>query len=222
MICIPVIARDTEEALARIAGACTLGDVVELRLDGMESFCLREMIRAASRPVLVTYRSIREGGRGAADEETRMGLLHRAIQAGAALVDVEYGVSADCRRRVLLERAGVKVVLSTHFPEGTPNPDRLARLLMEMAAEEADVVKIVTRARVPEDNLRVLSLIPMARERGVEIIAFCMGKAGRLSRIASPLLGGYMTFASLGEGEESADGQIPADRMNQILGALGT
>lgn len=220
MICIPVMASNTEEALPRIRAACALGDAVEVRLDAMDSFELHDMIRASSRPVMVTYRSSVEGGRGNADENTRLEWLLRGIQAGTAFVDVEYRTSARFRRKILRERNGTKVVLSAHFPEGTPDTGRLKQLLQAMAREGAHAVKIVTRADRPEDNLRVLSLVPMARRQGVEIIAFCMGRLGRMSRMATLLLGGYMTFASLEEGEESADGQIPARHMREILELL--
>ncbi len=220
MICTSVIARDTEEALARIRAAAALGDAVELRLDAMQTFRLHDMILASSRPVMVTYRSPVEGGRGSADEETRMEWLLQGIQASAGFVDVEYRTSPRFRKKILREKGRTKVVLSAHFPEGTPNLGQMERLLGKMAGEEADVVKIVTRAAVPEDNLRVLSLIPMAHQCGVEIIAFCMGPVGRISRIATVLLGGYMTFASLEEGQETADGQIPARRIREILKLL--
>jgi 3-dehydroquinate dehydratase type I len=67
------------------------------------------------------------------------------------------------------------------------------------------------------DNLRVLDLIPKAHERGIKIIAFCMGPFGRISRIVSHMIGGHMTFASLERGEESADGQIPIMEMKKVL-----
>jgi len=47
-----------------------------------------------------------------------------------------------------------------------------------------------------------------------------MGPLGRISRIACPLMGGYMTFASLEKGQESASGQIPAPDMKKILEML--
>ncbi|UCB47664.1 MAG: type I 3-dehydroquinate dehydratase, partial [Deltaproteobacteria bacterium] len=79
---------------------------------------------------------------------------------------------------------------------------------------------IVTHARTMTDNLRVLDLIPQAQEKGIKIIAFCMGPFGRISRIFSHLIGGYMTFASLEGGEESADGQISVVEMKRILEML--
>ena len=82
------------------------------------------------------------------------------------------------------------------------------------------MVKIVTLATDWEDNLRILELIPRARDLGIEIIAFCMGPLGRVSRVFSLFMGGQMTFASLEKGEESASGQIPALDMKKILEAL--
>ena len=95
-------------------------------------------------------------------------------------------------------------------------------IFRKLAATGAHIVKIVTRARATEDNLRVMHLIPIAQKLGVRVITFCMGPMGRISRIASPLFGGYLTFASLEEGEESADGQIPVTEMKRILDILKT
>jgi 3-dehydroquinate dehydratase type I len=102
----------------------------------------------------------------------------------------------------------------------TPSKDDLADLLKKMAATGADVIKIVTKAKSVEDNLRILDLIPNARTLGVEIIALAMGPHGKMSRIMSPLLGAYLTFASLEAGQESASGQIPANEIKQILNRL--
>jgi len=92
--------------------------------------------------------------------------------------------------------------------------------LRKMAATGADMVKIVTWARKYEDNLRLLELIPKAQAIGVRMIAFCMGPLGKISRIASPLMGGYITFASLERGEESTSGQMPASDMKKIFEML--
>jgi len=89
-----------------------------------------------------------------------------------------------------------------------------------MTATGAGMVKIITYARAPEDNLRVLGLIPLARELGIKIIAFCMGPAGRISRISTLMMGGHVSFASLEEGQESASGQIPVRKMKQLLEML--
>lgn len=220
MICIPIIAKNTDEALKKIVRANTMADMLELRLDMMESFHLEDMLRVAAKPVIVTYRSKKEGGRGSDDYEVHARYLLNAMEKGADFVDVEYGMPLAFRR-VLFERQGSsRVIISTHLVDATPSWEKLEDIFKKLAGMEADIVKIITRAVTPEDNLRVLNLIPMAQKRGIKIITLCMGPMGRMSRIASPLIGGYLTFASLEKGEESADGQIPAIQMRKILETL--
>lgn len=217
MICIPIIAQNSDEAITKIAEAASFADMVEIRLDLMESFDLKAMISASAKPVLVTYRTRGEGGGGSADYLTHIGYLKNAIELGAALVDIEYRVPLEFRRTLFLDRGRSKLVASAHLLHGTPSREHLGKLLKKMAATGADIVKIVTYATCWEDNLRVLELIPQARALGVEIIAFCMGPLGRISRVFSSLLGSYVTFASLGPGQESASGQISIREMRQLM-----
>jgi 3-dehydroquinate dehydratase-1 len=79
MICIPIMALNNGEALKKMAQAAPFADVLELRLDVMEGFDLKELIEVAPRPVLVTYRSKKDGGRGAASYGTRIRHLVSAI-----------------------------------------------------------------------------------------------------------------------------------------------
>jgi 3-dehydroquinate dehydratase type I len=220
MICVPITARNTGEAIEKIARANPVADVLEFRLDLMESFCLEEMIHFSRKPVMVTYRSLAQGGKGSADFRTRSDYLMRAIDAGADMVDVECTMPLRFRQEFFQPQRTFKVILSSHFVNGTPDRNILEQTLADLASAGADIVKIVTKAEAPEDNLRVLNLLPKARKLNIRLIAFCMGSMGRLSRIASSLLGGYLTFASLGQAEESADGQIPVREMRKMLGIL--
>jgi 3-dehydroquinate dehydratase type I len=220
MICIPIMAESTESALRRIARANALADIIEIRLDVMEEFDLKELIMSATRPILATYRSRKEGGEGSAGYETRVRHLSNAMEAGADYVDVEFSIPLEHRQRVLQNKVSSKIIVSLHLRNDTPHREKLEGVLKNMAATGADIVKIVTWARAWEDNFRVLELIPKAQAMGIGIIAFCMGPLGRISRIVCPLMGGYMTFASLEKGQESASGQIPAPDMKQILETL--
>jgi 3-dehydroquinate dehydratase type I len=220
MICIPIMARNTSDALRKMAQASTFGDLMEVRLDVMESFDLREIIKAASKPVIITYRSQKEGGMGRASRGELLDYLKEAVRLGADYVDVEYAIPLEHRRLLFAEGGNSKLILSKHFRNGTPSKEKLEDLFRKMAATGADVVKIVTHAGDLADNLTVLGLIPLAEKLGVEIVALCMGPLGRISRVACPLLGGAFTFASLKKGEESASGQVPATEMKMMLEAL--
>jgi len=217
MFCIPIIAKDTDEALGKIERANHIADMVEIRLDTMDTFDLKELIQAVQRPVLVTYRSLQEGGVGTASCESRVRHIVAALEQGADLVDVELNLPLNWRKKIFDVRSDSGIVISTHIQQGTPLQPELEGILRRSLATGADIIKIVTRAQVWEDNFRVLRLISKAREQGREIVAFCMGPAGRVSRIFSHLMGGYLTFASLEKGEESADGQMPAREMKEIL-----
>ena len=222
MICIPIIAKSSEAALEKIMRANPIADMLEIRLDGMESFRLEDMLEKASKPVIVTYRSKKEGGKGSAEYRILTRYLLDAVNAGAHFVDVEFSMPLVYRERVFKDRDTARIILSAHLLNGTPGQEKLEDMLKKMAASGPDIVKIVTGARAIEDNLRVLNLIPIAQRLGIKIITFCMGPTGRISRITSPLLGGYLTFASLAEGEESAEGQIPLIEMKKILNLISS
>jgi 3-dehydroquinate dehydratase type I len=217
MFCIPIIAKDTEEALRKMAMAAPLADIIEVRLDLMNSFDLGPIISSSVRPVLITYRSEKEGGMGKDDPDTVAGYLVSAIKEGTNLIDLELGMPLTVRERILNARGGTKVIISTHINSGTPSRDELKRIFNKSIGAGGNIVKIVTRASRWDDNFRVLELIPEAREMGVDIIAFCTGPLGRMSRIFSLLMGAHMTFASIQIGEESADGQIPIIEMKELL-----
>jgi len=222
MFCIPVVSQNNAEALRKIALAEPLADMLEIRLDAMETFDVNEIIKAASKPILVTYRSRREGGKGSADAETHAKYVLTAIQSGADLVDVELSLPRRWREKILDARGRSEIIMSTHINDGTPSRLDLEKVFRDCADTGADIVKIVTRAETWADNLRVLELIPRAHGLGIKIIAFCMGPIGKISRIASHLMGSYLTFASLEEGEESATGQIPIRQMKEIVHILRT
>ena len=221
MICIPVIAKTTAEALKKMAAIAPIADMMEIRLDVMESFNLEEMLQAASIPVIVTHRSKKEGGQGPANHTIQINCLLKAIELDAAYVDEEYSLPLEVRQKIFQAGGLSRLIISAHLLNGTPSKDRLEKLFRKMAATGADIVKIITFARTPEDNLRVLGLIPPAQELGVKIITFAMGPLGRISRISTLLMGGYLTFAALEAGQESASGQIPAKDMKKILTGLG-
>ena len=220
MICIPIMAESTDIAIVKMAKAHALADVIEIRLDLMEKFDLKEIIRSATRPILVTHRSRKEGGNEAVSYETTVRCLTEAITEGADYVDVELNLPLEYREAIV-ERKGIcRVIVSAHLLNRTPSSNALKALFNKMADTGGDIVKIVTWARTWKDNFRVLELIPLAQSRGIEIIALCMGPLGRVSRILSPLMGGYLTFAALENGEESAPGQISAPNMRKIWNIL--
>jgi len=65
-----------------------------------------------------------------------------------------------------------------------------------MRRRKADVYKIVTTVRSPVDEATLLLFLKNIR--GTRVICFGMGEKGFATRLVSPLLGGFMTYASYG------------------------
>jgi len=215
MYCIPIVAQDQGEALKKIERSAPQADLIEIRLDMIGTFSLEDLISATPKPVLITYRSEEEGGMGTAHPETVAATLSEAVRLGAQYVDVEYRLHKKWRDMILQADGAARFILSSHFMDGTPSRHALRSLLAACAREGTGIVKIVTRANHWKDNWRVLDLIAEARNLNTDVIAFCMGSRGRVSRILSLPMGGFLTFASSEAGEESASGQIPIHEMKK-------
>jgi 3-dehydroquinate dehydratase type I len=222
MYCIPIVAQTQDEALEKIEMSAPHADLLEIRLDLMNTFSLGVLIATSPVPVLITYRTKMEGGMGAADPEKVAATLIEAVQYGAHYVDVEYRLHNKWRDLILQTKGHTRFILSSHFMNGTPSRKELRALLGACAAKATGFVKIVTRAHQWEDNWRVLDLIAEARRLNTDIIAFCMGPKGRVSRILTLPMGGFLTFASLEAGEESASGQIPIRDMKEYVEFIGS
>jgi 3-dehydroquinate dehydratase type I len=142
------------------------------------------------------------------------------MKLGADYVDVEVrtedALIEELSAKIGNHHARTKWIISHHDFSGTPSVRALRRILDECRSTGADIMKIVTYANTTEDNLRTLGLIPHARREGQEIIAFCMGEMGRISRIMAPLLGSSFSYASLEKEAESAPGQLTVDEMKEI------
>jgi 3-dehydroquinate dehydratase-1 len=123
--------------------------------------------------------------------------------------------SIDCLRR------RTALIVSHHDFQRTPSLRTLKSLFHGCMEAGADIVKIVTWAGSPQDNIRVLGLIADAEREDIALINFCMGPQGRISRIIAPILGSCLSYVSLRKGGQSASGQLTITEMNTIMDILG-
>jgi len=235
MICIPITAKSNKEALHDIEHSCLIAGAIEIRMDLIADGSLPVLIAAARRSsrkveIIVTCRKKEEAAwvpAAGGDEEKieaqknrKMATLKQAVDLGADFIDIELSegneaieeLKSYCKKG----DGSTKLIISCHDFKRTPALARLKQLFHQCRKYEPGIVKIVTFAKKPEDNLRMLSLIPYARKHKQEIIALCMGEAGKMSRVMAPCLGNYLTFAALGSRMQSAPGQLTFAEMGQI------
>lgn len=221
-ICVAVAAPDTDSALAAALSAGREADVIEIRLDAMRETDLDRLCRGIDLPLLFTNRPAWEGGLCRAPEEDRLLPLLEAVKHGAAYVDLELRTAPSLRKRLLsaIDGSPTRLIISYHDFGNTPDDRHLAEILHQQSRSGADIGKIVTMAHDYADVLRVLYLQCEARRLGFPLIAFCMGEAGRLSRIITLLLGGHMTYAAPDGQQGTAPGQLSLRELKNALAAL--
>jgi 3-dehydroquinate dehydratase-1 len=211
-ICVAVTGADA----AAIEKAAPQADLFELRID-LIGEAWRELAGRLKKPWLACNRRAAEGGGWQEGEVARIRTLLGAIALGAGIIDIE--IAAPHVDKIITEVKGRALCLVSHHDlEGTPPLAQLRGIVEKQIEAGADICKVVTTATKPADNISVLRLIRSFP--GQKIVSFAMGEAGQLSRVLSPLVGGYFTYASLGEGKESAAGQLTADELKTLYRML--
>ena len=144
--------------------------------------------------------------------------LVRAIEAGARYVDVEIEAPKQMSKRVrsAAHENGTIFIRSYHDFEGTGSSDALKTVVEKCLYHGADIVKVVTMAHSEEDVQTVMSLYGRCAAQG-NLIAFCMGEAGRQSRLDCLKYGSPYTYSALTAEESAAPGQWPVDEMRKAV-----
>lgn len=223
-ICVAVAAPDTQGAIAAVLPVVDQVDVVEIRLDGMQEIDIPTLSRKIERPLLFTNRAEWEGGNFKGSEEDRIKPLLDAVDHGAAYVDLELKTSIKHRRQLLdaiqAKAKNTRMILSHHNFSCTPDAASLSEILRQQIESGAHIGKIVTMADNHLDVLRVLNLQEEASRHNFPLIAFCMGEPGKISRIVTTLLGGFMTYAALDEHQATAPGQLSVQTLKASISNL--
>lgn len=213
MICVSI----QNKSLQQIETLLDSGDVemAEIRIDRSPSLTDAEIKALFSRRDVTLLATCRiESDITAQQAEHKLGL---AIEAGAALVDVEIEAPDDMGERIRQKalRHGCRLIRSIHYFDGTPSIESLKKAEQQCVALGAETVKIVTYAHSAADVECVMKLYtPENRGR---ITAFCMGEAGRESRLEALRRGAPFTYAALNQVECTADGQWTASEMRDVL-----
>jgi 3-dehydroquinate dehydratase/shikimate dehydrogenase len=161
--------------------------------------------------ILATCRRHQNHGRFNGSIEEQLRILEAAVEAGAKAIDIEIESAENCAERVEGLRGRAYLLISYHNYSGTPPLDPLVR---RMSRLPADAYKIITTARKPSDNSRVLTL---ARTYGkTPMVLLAMGETGFPTRVLSTAFGGLYTYAAPTTAEGTASGQVCARQLRHL------
>ena len=214
-ICVSILPKNRAEALQLIEKAeAAHADFIEVRLDRLENnLGLEELATHGKTPKIATDKSSRK-------ETQHRQMLLNAAKSGFEYVDVELSTPQLEDLVKELKAIGAKPIVSFHKFEGSLSVSELNSILKREISSGAEVCKIVTTAKHVEDNLTTLEFTSVASSK-TKVVCFCMGKLGKVSRLLSPLFGGFFTFASLERGKETASGQMTIQEMKASYELLG-
>ena len=232
-ICVPIVGVTKKEIFAQAKALLEFhADVVEWRIDWFENVFdfdalldvlkdLREVL--GTMPLLMTFRTSKEGGEKAIEPEAYAELNIKAAQTGLVdLVDVEVFTGDEIVSRIIREAhaANVYVVASNHDFDKTPDKDDIVGRLRKMQDMDADIPKIAVMPRCKRD---VLTLLAATEEMATDyadrpIITMSMSGTGVISRICGEVFGSALTFGAAGKA--SAPGQMGVQDLSTVLGLL--
>lgn len=202
--------------LAQQQGAQALELRADLLADPTQVRAALDAVRAALEaapgacrlPLLLTYRSATEGGKGAGHghgyEDYLASLLR--LRPPVAAVDIEMACPASKALVAEAKAGGYDVVGSCHDFTATPSRAQIAEKLVQITAAGADITKV---AYMPRNAQDVAALRHAAHDFAdaypcQPLIAISMGQLGAPSRTD---LANCLTFATIADGAASAPGQ---------------
>lgn len=202
--------------LAQQQGAQALELRADLLADPTQVRAALDAVRAALEaapgacrlPLLLTYRSATEGGKGAGHGQGYEDYLASLLQLGlpVAAVDIEMACPASKALVAEAKAGGYDVVGSCHDFTATPSRAQIAEKLVQITADGADITKVAYMPRSAQD---VAALRHAAHDFAdayphQPLIAISMGQLGAPSRTD---LANCLTFATIADGAASAPGQ---------------
>ena len=207
-------------------------DVVEWRVDWFEHVfefdkvedVLKELRTVLGNiPLLLTFRTKKEGGEKAIDTKDYKELNLRAAKTGYVdFIDVEIFTGDDVVREIIdgAHAAGVRIIASNHDFFKTPAKSDIIYRLRKMQDMGADIPKI---AVMPQSKRDVLTLLCATEEMVTDyadrpIITMSMAGTGVISRLCGEVFGSSMTFGAAKKA--SAPGQIGVSDLNSVLTLL--
>ena len=232
-IIVPIVGVTKEEIIEEAKTFDSIPvDVVEWRVDWFEHAFEFEKVKEVLKelrevlgntPMLVTFRTSKEGGEKAIEAEAYAELNISAAKTGYVdFVDVEIFTGDDIVKKIIdgVHAEGVKVIASNHDFHKTPAKSDIIYRLRKMQDMGADIPKI---AVMPQNKRDVLTLLSATEEMVTDyadrpIITMSMAGTGVISRLCGEVFGSSMTFGAAKKA--SAPGQMGVKDLETVLHLL--
>jgi 3-dehydroquinate dehydratase/shikimate dehydrogenase len=207
MICISIAQESRRLALVDMINAAPQCDLLEVRLDRFrEAPEVGELVAHKPKPVIFSCRRTRDGGRWEGSEEERLALLRHCIVSGADYVEIELDAADQVRPFPPTKR----VIAYTNLQE---TPADLPEIYKQAQSKKPDVIKLVTRARTPEEGWPLVQLVADAP---VPTVIAGLDRPGLMLTVLGRRIGAPWAYAALERGMEAYPGQPTVFDLEQV------
>ncbi|MFC4772181.1 type I 3-dehydroquinate dehydratase [Enterococcus hermanniensis] len=231
-IIVPLVGKTKVEILQEIEIVAQSDcDVVEWRIDHYEKVLdfeetatfSKKVKQAINKPLLITFRTVKEGGVCPLQDEKYFELYHALMERGDLdLLDIELFMPTEAVKKAVSKahEKGIKVIMCNHDFDKTPTKEEIIQRLRTMQEKEADICKI---AVMPQNTHDVIVLLDATQEMyhnyaDRPLITMAMGKLGVVSRVSGATFGSSATFGAAKQ--VSAPGQVSVNKLKNILTSL--
>jgi 3-dehydroquinate dehydratase-1 len=232
-VIVPIVGKTREEIIAKANEIdYKRVDLVEWRVDFYEYVfemdkvvTLLSELRAIMQetPMIFTFRTSKEGGEKEIDLSTYTLLNKVVAETGYVdIIDIEIFSGDEIVMENIdnIHKAGKLVIASNHDFNKTPSEEELIQRMCKMQEMNADIPKI---AMMPQNTQDVITLLSATNRMFTEfadrpIVTMSMSGKGVISRLSGEVFGSAMTFGAVGK--VSAPGQMPVEKLNNVLDIL--
>jgi 3-dehydroquinate dehydratase type I len=169
--------------------------LVEFRFDLIKNPDIELLIQKSGLPVIATDRMNSKN-------------LIRAINEGCDYIDIDIDNPEKHQLIQYAKEKNCKIIISIHDYEKTPT-------IFPIDNHEGDYLKIAANILSYEDSCRLIELLHQRKD----LIIIGMGEKGVYMRIIAPLLGSFLTYASIKK--STAHGQLSVEEMVNIYKKMG-
>lgn len=211
-ICVPLKEKNTITLLSALKQANKIADIIEIWFDELADFdkkALRSILKIAKKPLIYKVGKF---------NEKNLNLILSTDKI--AYLDLDLSTKQSIIKKMKADYPKLKVIISYHNFEKTPELRKLQRLAAKILKKGADIIKIATKANTLEDSLNILSLLSKLSANGRPAICLCMGQIGQLTRLTGHLFGNYLMYAPMGKAQKTATGQITAIKLRKIINQI--
>lgn len=219
LLCAVVIGKTLSNFLLQLEKAQAMADLVELRVDYLENInsrMLHDIAKQVQKKVILCCRAKRDNGNFTGTLKAQNQILQIGNDLEFDYLDVDLAIA----NKIIIQRKKAKKIISYHNFQNTPSLVTLVNIAHKMRAFAPDILKFSVMIN-QSDDVNILFRFLLSKRPSENIIALGMGKQGKITRLLTPLLGGYLTFASV-DASSSAPGQIDIKTMQDFYHQLIT